>query len=152
MSNLTQLGCPEGFFMLSPSNQCFKYFNDAKRNFTEASLKCQSQSLVMAKPSDPLILRSYLLNKYGYHNSEWPQVWLNARGTGSAFQWQPNGGLIYSSNPYWYSTSVSSYDDSSYCMYMMNTESYSKNYPTKPYYWTKCAGRWLYTICELIKE
>ncbi|CAL4085612.1 unnamed protein product, partial [Meganyctiphanes norvegica] len=59
--------CPHGFFMSKGSNQCFKFFDDEHRNWTDANSKCKNEGLNLAKPTDAVAveLTNDILKSYG---------------------------------------------------------------------------------------
>ncbi|CAL4187631.1 unnamed protein product, partial [Meganyctiphanes norvegica] len=87
--------CPEGIFL---SNQCFTILGDRPSNWTEAKKRCQSQGLVLAEPSDNVVvpLRRLLLQGYGGTS-----FWVNAQGNLRTFMWPRANKALESDSPLW---------------------------------------------------
>ncbi|CAL4134972.1 unnamed protein product, partial [Meganyctiphanes norvegica] len=138
-------GCPEdeGFFLLPSTNQCFKYFKDRPRNWTESNELCLAENLVMAQPYDAVNLRSYIVQRYGFYS----EFWLGACGDGTYIQWQNNGDIIRSTNPLWYPNMPGNRITPVYCLLLLANDGQWKNDPETPYY-SEYYVNVRYTLCE----
>ncbi|CAL4210622.1 unnamed protein product, partial [Meganyctiphanes norvegica] len=143
-------GCPEdqGFFELPSTNQCFKYFKDRQRNWTESNELCLAENLVMAQPYDAVNLRSYIVQRYGYYS----EAWLGACGNGTYIKWQDgtwqhDGEIIRSINPLWYPGMPGSRVSTVYCLLLLANDVQWKSNPNQPYY-SEYYVNTRYTLCE----
>ncbi|CAL4174192.1 unnamed protein product, partial [Meganyctiphanes norvegica] len=137
-------GCREGFFMSHGSSQCFKLFNDWKRNWDEAKSKCEQVELVMAQPTDDVAvaLRDDIINTYGYDS----KVHLAAHADGSQYVWR-DGSVLRTNNPLWWPKQPGSSIKTGYCLGLLVDEYHWTEEPGRPYWSWGCAYR-VYTLCE----
>ncbi|CAL4108445.1 unnamed protein product, partial [Meganyctiphanes norvegica] len=142
--------CPsEGFFQMpAPSNQCFKLYMNRSRNWTEANELCVGEGLRLAIPYDALLLRSYIVQRFGPKEF----AWVNARGNGDQYMWQ--GSETSSAYPFpidspLWKPGVSSRESDNYlCVVLAIRGGAWKAYPGAPYTSYRCTADF-FTLCEL---
>ncbi|CAL4123035.1 unnamed protein product [Meganyctiphanes norvegica] len=145
VSNAIQSGCPEGFFLLRSTWQCFKIYTDTKRSGLQAREHCASEGLLMPEPYDVLALQRYIVERY-----ESKYVWLNARADGSVFRWESDNRAISSDrNPYWASTHPTGKVSSNHCLLLLSGVYELQKYPGEPFASYPCDATSYYAMCEV---
>ncbi|CAL4108000.1 unnamed protein product, partial [Meganyctiphanes norvegica] len=137
-----QIRCPDGIFV---SSQCFKVLRDQTSNWTDAEEQCQSQGLVLAEPSDTVVVtvRRILLEKYGNGS-----FWVNSKGNGSNFVWQRRSMRFDSNNSLWSQGHPGDRVNPRYCLSLLVSSEYWMSYPGQPYYSHDCSDIDQYPLCE----
>ncbi|CAL4063977.1 unnamed protein product, partial [Meganyctiphanes norvegica] len=140
--------CPEsgGFFLSPGGDQCFKAYVDSSRSWSSAESKCKIHRMELAKPQDPLGLRSYLNARYGDKG-----YWLNARGgSGSSYYWRSDDTVLPSNSGLWMPNYPGGRTGSSYCLAISAYSSHIASNPGRPYSPSTCTNKY-YTVCQVVQ-
>ena len=62
-------GCPDGFFTLNGTKECFKLLDESVATWYDARSRCRAQGLDLAQPphNSSVELRKFMLDKYGIY-------------------------------------------------------------------------------------
>lgn len=126
-----QRKCPEGFFELS--NQCFKLYDDTRRNFWEAKAKCEAENLRLAEPRDPIALFDYLVENYE-EGTRW--TWLGAQGDGQTVNWLDGKNVDDHCDSCWRSGHPGNRVSTSFCLVLTSHKNNPR--PDKPFFSQPC--------------
>ncbi|CAL4120899.1 unnamed protein product [Meganyctiphanes norvegica] len=140
--------CPEGFFV---STQCFTVLREQGTTWNEAGQRCRSQGLVLAEPTDTVVvpLRRFLLQIYGSVS-----FWINGQRDGGKFIWQRTNKTLVSNTGIWSSRQPApgDLDSSGDCLSLWVLEEDWRNDTSLPYHPHDCSDIQLYPLCERILQ
>ncbi|CAL4125739.1 unnamed protein product, partial [Meganyctiphanes norvegica] len=140
---MKKITCPRGFFMMS--SQCFKIFNDRKRNWSDAKTKCEEEGYMLAQPAEAVAvsLRKFVVETYGNCHT-----WIGAQGDGSKFVWNHEGQALKSNMAIWHPGHPGSNVGRDKCLLLLSYEDYFGRQPAHPYYSVRCSVTHC-TLCEV---
>ncbi|CAL4124052.1 unnamed protein product, partial [Meganyctiphanes norvegica] len=138
--------CPEGVMV---STKCFTVIRDRPSNWTEAEKQCQSQGLVLAEPSDTVVvsLRRFLFEIYGDGS-----FWVNAIGDLRNFQWQRTNKVMDADSPLWSPGQPGDRVTPIYCLSLLAWEEDWTSSPGQPYHSRECSYIYNYPLCERLLQ
>ncbi|CAL4090225.1 unnamed protein product, partial [Meganyctiphanes norvegica] len=143
-------GCPEDFFQIEGSAQCFQFFNDTVRDWSGAHAKCLelNQTSTLATPSEEaaLSLRKHLLHEYGEGD-----VWLDGISPGGSVpvMVQGNQTELNSDHHLWVGGWPRLSSDEDECLVMVVYPEWLSKAPAQVYFHLPCTT-YEFTLCEAV--
>ncbi|CAL4190674.1 unnamed protein product, partial [Meganyctiphanes norvegica] len=147
--------CPDGYWRVEGSRQCFKLWKDNGRIWAQARTKCEDENSVVAAPADDIAvaLRQLILDKY---DDVVYGVWLDGKAqagrSGQEMVWQRHQTELSPDNSLWKEGAQQRLNGGEdRCLLMWTREWVLTDYPTQPYYPALCMTTRA-ILCEAIIE